>query len=154
MLRRVCTLKGKVGGANRKLCEWMEVHSSTIGSSVEDTMTQNDTRSTRETRAKQPRILCNPIRETREIAQNSPQNSAKQPRNSANRGVNPWYPLTAGRGMNTHCQLYSEYDFTHCSEEKRWNNRRAFLQTCATSSSPQVQRCAAVGDESMVGVVR
>ena len=27
-------MKGKAGGANRKLCEWMEVHSSTIGRSV------------------------------------------------------------------------------------------------------------------------
>eukprot|EP00966_Prymnesium_polylepis_P256440 5924275-Prymnesium_polylepis.1 len=35
MLRRLYTLKGKVGGANGKLCEWMEVHSSTTGHSVE-----------------------------------------------------------------------------------------------------------------------
>eukprot|EP00966_Prymnesium_polylepis_P301973 6976761-Prymnesium_polylepis.1 len=67
----------------------MEVHSSTIGRSVEDTMTRKDTRITRETSAKQPRILCNPVRKTRKIAQNSPRNSVKQPRNSANRGANP-----------------------------------------------------------------
>eukprot|EP00966_Prymnesium_polylepis_P197876 4585060-Prymnesium_polylepis.1 len=58
MLRRVCTLKGKVGGANRKLCEQMEVNSWTTSRSVEDTsqMTRetthaNHTRITRESPA-------------------------------------------------------------------------------------------------------
>jgi hypothetical protein len=85
MLTRVCTLNGKVGGANKKLCERMEGHSSTTSRSVEDKghakRHTNHTRNTRETTA-------NPVEahicKTRKIARNSPLNSVKQPRNSVN----------------------------------------------------------------------
>eukprot|EP00966_Prymnesium_polylepis_P043098 1001150-Prymnesium_polylepis.1 len=59
-------------GANRKLCEWMEVHSSTIGRSVEDTMTRNDTRITHETHRETATNLVKPH------PRNS-RNSANQP---------------------------------------------------------------------------